>query len=238
MAEGSRVTSIDALRLARLALLEFKTDSEAALLEAESAIQRALLWLRHDQLAHWQRELRHRTELLTRAKSDLFRTQVAQADMAARASVDQKKAVERAKRRVEEAEKKLELVKRWSRVLDRELVLYRGECHELGDALEADVPRGVARLDRMVEGLEGYLALAAPTGPGADDQVGTVNGPGADGGSVLGSKAPQDAVAGGPGQGAKPDEPERGILDAAGGDEAPGGALGQGESGLGRPDGP
>src|SRR5436190_530730 len=113
MAEASRVTSIDALRLARVALLEFKAEAEAALLEAEGAIQRALLWLHHDQLAHWQRELRVRQELLTRAKSDLYRTQVAQADMAARASVDQKKAVEHAKRRVEEAERKLELVKRW-----------------------------------------------------------------------------------------------------------------------------
>jgi hypothetical protein len=171
MGLSARVTSIDALKTFRGAVAEFRSEAGAALIEAESEIQRTLLWLRHDQLAHWQRQVRLRAELLTRAKTDLYRKQVAQ-EAQVRAGVDQKKAVELAKRRLEEAEEKIVAVKRWITVLDREVVLYKGEIQTLAGMIDGPLQQGEGRLEGMVKSLEAYAAIAAPIsgerGAGAD----------------------------------------------------------------------
>src|SRR6185503_20202213 len=159
----ARVTSIDALKTFRVAVADFRAEAGAALMETEAEIQRQLVWLRHEQLAHWQRQVRVRTELLTRARSDLYRKQVAQ-DAQIRAGVDQKKAVEAAKRSLEEAEQKIQAVKHWVRLLDRELVLYKGEVQTLAGMLDGDEGGG----EEVVGGLEADAAIAAPmTGGGA-----------------------------------------------------------------------
>jgi hypothetical protein len=167
MEGAARITSIDALKEFRVALIKFKAEATAALIETESDIQRTLLWLRHDQTAHWQREVRKRQELLARAKSDLYRKQVAQ-DPEVRASVDQKKAVERAKRDLAHAEEKAQSVRRWIGVLDKELVLYRGECQGLSGMLDGEIPVVLKRLDGMIDSLQAYLLVAGTGGTAAE----------------------------------------------------------------------
>lgn len=167
MEGAARITSIDALKEFRAALIKFKAEATAALIETESEIQRTLLWLRHDQSAYWQREVRKRQELLARARSDLYRKQVAQ-DPEIRASVDQKKAVERAKRDLAHAEEKVQTVRRWIAILDKELVLYRGECQGLSSMLEGDIPGVIKRLDGMIDSLQAYLMVSSTGGTAAE----------------------------------------------------------------------
>lgn len=163
--EGTaRISSVEALSEFRVALIKFKSEAAAALLGTESELQRTIMWLRHDQSAYWQRQIRHRQELLTRAKSDMFRKQVAQ-DAEIRVSVDQKKAVEKAKRDLEHAEEKVRTVRRWIALLDKEHVLYRGECQGLSGMLEADIPAILKRLDGMIGSIEAYMTV---TGSGGD----------------------------------------------------------------------
>jgi hypothetical protein len=163
MEGAARVTSLDALKDAKVAFIKFKAEATAALIETESELQRTLMWLRHDQAAHWARQVRVRQELLTRARSDLYRKQVAQ-DGEVRIGVDQKKAVERAKRDLAHAEEKAEAVRRWIRVLDKELVLYKGECQGLSGMLEGTIPQGLKRLEGMIESLEAYLMVSGTGG--------------------------------------------------------------------------
>jgi hypothetical protein len=156
----ARVTSISALREFRLALSKYRSEAAAALIEAESDIQRTLVWLRHDRLSYWQSELRRRQEMLTRAKSDMYRHIVA--SDSPRASVDQKKGLEKAKRQLDEAETKLAAIKRSIRILDHELVLYRGEVQGLNGMLESDLLMAESRLERMANDLDAYAQLLAP----------------------------------------------------------------------------
>lgn len=178
----ARVTSIAALREFRLALAKYRSDAAAALIEAESEIQRTLVWLRHDRLSFWQSEHRRRQELLTRAKSDMYRHIVA--SDSPRASVDQKKGLERARRQLDEAESKLASIKRSIRILDHELVLYRGEVQGLSGMIESDLVMAESRLERMASDLDAYAQLLAPepdsrqTDPAADPTAPPV--PGAD----------------------------------------------------------
>lgn len=166
MEGAARITSVDALSAARAAFVKFKAEATAALIESEAELQRTLLWLRHDQTAYWQRQIRSRQELLTRAKTDLYRKQVAQ-DRDIRIGVDQKKAVEKAKRDLDAAEQKLAAVRRWIGILDKELVLYRGECQGLSTMLEGGMPEAIARVDAMMDAVAAYMSVTGTGGAAA-----------------------------------------------------------------------
>ncbi|MHC4210698.1 MAG: hypothetical protein ACYSWT_13405 [Planctomycetota bacterium] len=71
--------------------------------------------------------------------------------------------MERAEAAVQEAETKLANTKRWKRLLEREAILYKGECQRLARALEAECPQALSRLDKMIDALERYVKLPAPT---------------------------------------------------------------------------
>ena len=175
MEGAARITSIDALKEFRVALITYKAEATAALIETESDLQRTILWLRHDQAAYWQRQFRARQELLTRAKTDLYRKQVAQ-DRDVRISVDQKKAVEKAKRDLAFAEEKVQTVRRWVQILDKELILYRGECQGLSGILEGGIPEILKRLDGMIDALEAYLNMSGTGGTAATRELESLDG--------------------------------------------------------------
>jgi hypothetical protein len=156
--QQASVLSIDALKDFRAALIEFGEDAKLALGEAQSDVQRTIWWVQHDQPAHWQRELRHRNNRLNEAKTDLARVQLQQAS-----TVAEKKKVVACQRAVEEAEEKLRRIKQWSLTLDKELMLFRGQCNSLAGVLDGELPNVIARMERMIDTLHQYVALKAPT---------------------------------------------------------------------------
>ena len=97
MAAEADVRSIEALRDAKAALVEFREVARLALSEATSDVQRTLAWLQSDRRTYWQAQVRRRTELVAQAKSDLYRAQLAAMDDRAPCT-EQRKAVERAER--------------------------------------------------------------------------------------------------------------------------------------------
>lgn len=162
MRQFARVSSIDAIKQFKQALAEFGTVATSALDEAQADVQRTAWWIEHDQLSHWQIQLRKRGTKLSQAKSELFRSQVASPDQRVPATLE-RKAVEKAEALFEEAESKIAAVKRWGRALEREILLYKGQCQQLARAVEGDLPQALLKLDRMVEALEKYVQLTAPT---------------------------------------------------------------------------
>ena len=60
--QSARVHSIDTLRMFRIALIKFAEACGTALTDAESEMQRVVLWLEHDQISHWTSQVRKRTE--------------------------------------------------------------------------------------------------------------------------------------------------------------------------------
>lgn len=163
MSTQARVTNVEVLRELRAALIVFANDCGNGLSDVDSDTQRVMHWLRSEAPMHWQRQVRERAELLTRAKSDLFRRQMTAIGDLPPGATDQKKALDVAKRRLEEAEEKLRNVKRWAMALEREFVVYKASVQSLGDAIGRDVPMAVARLDRMAGALEGYQQITPPT---------------------------------------------------------------------------
>lgn len=157
---------MDALKEARYALAEFREIAAVALSEAQSDVQRTAWWIQHEQKMRWTGEIRRRTEKLNLAKSELFRAQLSANDPSA-SCLEQKKMVQRAEHALNEAQQKLEFVKKWGRVLDREMMLFKGKLQPIGRAVEGEIPKGEAKLEIMIDRLEAYLRIQAPQAPKA-----------------------------------------------------------------------
>jgi hypothetical protein len=158
MSAPANVHSIDALKEFRAALIEFSEDTRLGLSEALNDVQRTVWWVTHDQPAHWQRELRKRTNRLNECKTDLARVQMQNVS-----TVLEKKKLLAAQQAVDEAEDKLRRAKHWSTALERELMMFKGQCNALAGTIDGELPSVVARMDRMIEALFKYVALQAPT---------------------------------------------------------------------------
>lgn len=162
-AERADVRSIETIDRFRVNLVEFIDAGRGALTEAESDIEKTIGWLDRDRGPHWTRQIRKRQELVSRAKSELYRKQTQASAKDSRPSVvDEKRALRRAIERLEEAQRRQQATKRWIRTLQRELALYKGNVSSLSATLDRDLPHAVGLLKKMTENLEQYLALSPP----------------------------------------------------------------------------
>ncbi|MBI2826097.1 MAG: hypothetical protein HYX69_15540 [Planctomycetia bacterium] len=169
---SAHVKSIDALTRFRAALCVFGDEAGQALSSIRVELDRFQDWLKHDQLAHWQHEIRVREDKLAEAKTDLHRCLAATIDPNRTPSCYQeKKVLERAKHRLEEAREKLAAVRRWIPIVERAVFEYRMKAEPLDNMLAVDLARGLAQLDRSSEQLWAYVNLAVPERVGAAESA-------------------------------------------------------------------
>jgi len=162
MGRFAKVGSVDTLQELRSHLCSFAHIASTALEEANSDIQRTLIWLKQDRYRYWKVECRKRSEQFMRAKLELKRKQdIETSPMGGTYSfIDEKKALAVAQRALEEADQKLQNIQRWIPQLEREAYAFRGISQGLMELVEVEVPNSCALLDRMIDSLEAYLALA------------------------------------------------------------------------------
>lgn len=156
MCAKARVTNTQSLADFRPAIIRFKEDVERALTSPGSDAMRVLSWLQGDRLSHWKREIRVRSEAAVVAKSKLTQQVASQQP---RPSVDARKEYERAKRRVREAEEKLESTKRAINKLRKEIDYYRGAIQPMASVARADMQTALGRLDGQIRALDDYTRV-------------------------------------------------------------------------------
>ncbi len=156
MCAKARVTNTQSLADFRPAIIQFKEDVERALTSPGSDAMRVLSWLQGDRLSHWKREIRVRSEAAVVAKSKLTQQVTSQQP---RPSVDARKEYERAKRRVREAEEKLESTKRAVNKLRKEIDYYRGAIQPMASVARADMQTALGRLDGQIRALDDYTRV-------------------------------------------------------------------------------
>lgn len=76
--------------------------------------------------------------------------------------MEEKQNHELAKRRLREAQEKVETVRRWTFKVRHEVDEYRGRIGQLQQSLDGDLPRMLALLDRMIAALESYVGIRGP----------------------------------------------------------------------------
>ncbi|MEN6452485.1 MAG: hypothetical protein ABFC96_18505 [Thermoguttaceae bacterium] len=172
MGGSARVTSIEVLPLLAAGLAKFRAESQAALEDLAIELRRAHEWIHGDRKEFWQRELQRAYERLNQA-----RLQLQQARTTRRVGnqdpscVDEKRAVDRAKRRVDEAQEKIQAVRQWSNKIDRAIDDFQRVRTQFAAWLEVELPRGQAALNQMSESLVSYITMKGQNAPREEESA-------------------------------------------------------------------
>ncbi|MBI3838823.1 MAG: hypothetical protein HY288_12940 [Planctomycetia bacterium] len=165
MTRGAYVGSIRAVRDFRAALVTFAQEAREAIGSYEMEVRRTLDWLLEAQPQYWKLEVRKCEDRVTEAKIELERRRNSKLPGGETPScMEERKALERARARRQYAEEKVESVRKWGYVAQREEVEYAGRANQFGGTLDVDLPQAIATLDRVLTTLESYLAISDPGG--------------------------------------------------------------------------
>src|SRR3954470_14180219 len=123
----AKVESIDALKLLKAAMIKFGEGATLALSDAESDVTRTMNWLETEQTQFWQMQHRKRLEQVGRWKEAVRMKQIFK-DSSGRQqqAIEEEKQLKIAMRQLDEAEYKINAVKKAISRLEREMQLYKG----------------------------------------------------------------------------------------------------------------
>jgi hypothetical protein len=158
MALGANVDP-ESLAAFRVALIKFAENATAAIGDAESDIQRTVMWLENDQYSHWSTQIRHRQDILQRAKEALRQKALFKDSSGKTASVvEEQKMVNKAQMALDEAQQKMAATKQWSKRLQKEAIMYKGQMQRFQTTVSSDVPAAVSHLGALIHTLQEYAA--------------------------------------------------------------------------------
>ncbi len=159
---SANVKSIDVIRQFRVALLEYDHNMRDALSTLLLESRRAQDWVENDRTTYWPNAAREASNRLSEAKNQLEQCQLAARAEDRRSCIDEKKNVQKAKRRVEYCEAKAQAAKRWRTKIRQEAEEFQGGLARLNSHMEIDKPRAVALLERFCLALDKYSAQQPP----------------------------------------------------------------------------
>jgi hypothetical protein len=165
MSQSANVRSVEAIHDFKVALANFAEDARNALGSSEMEIRRTRDWLQRDQLSYWMSQIKHCNEKVSMARTELFRRKISQQGSDAVSDTEQKENLKLAQRRLEEAEDKVKIIKKWIPVFDHAIAEYHATSQPLGDRLSGTLVNSMTLLERMITSLEAYIATAPPTTP-------------------------------------------------------------------------
>jgi chromosome segregation ATPase len=166
MAESADVRSIEGLRDVKAALAAFAEDARIALDDVAFEIRRMNEWVGSDMPQHWRGEQKRWEQKLAQARAELARKRLSgmNTDRKPDTSQEEKK-VRQCEARIEEALRKQARCKQVIPELQRAIQEYHGPSMRLADQSSVHIPRALARLDRLMDAIEQYAQVTAPSAP-------------------------------------------------------------------------
>jgi hypothetical protein len=161
MGGGAKVTSLDALDSFATALRLFQDEALRAMESVEMNARAASAWTKQERRNYWRTQIGRAEQKAHEAKLNLQRAQTfRRMDDYRPDCVDEKREVERTRRRLEFCREKVEAVKHWSHAVDQGIFEYEGGVSQLARWLETEAERAVATLRRLRTTLQEYVAVA------------------------------------------------------------------------------
>jgi hypothetical protein len=165
MSTQAEVKSIETLAFVKAALAAFGHESGQSLAEVEMQMQRAVDWICIEQAAYWKTEVRRAADGVNQAMKDLQHCRTfKKVGNNEPSCIEEKKALEKAKKRLARAEQKAEAVRRWTPVVRQESQETGVRMTRFREVIDLDCPKAVARLERMLRALDHYAHAASPNG--------------------------------------------------------------------------
>ncbi len=163
MSTQADVKSIDTLALVKEAIIAYAHESGQALADIEIEGQRGIDYITVDRAGYWKAEIRRAAEAVNQAIKDLeYCKAYKKVGDNAPSCIEEKKALEKARKRLARAEEKAELVRRWTPVV---LQQFREACVRLvrfREVLDVECPGAIAAVERKLRALEDYRTVAGP----------------------------------------------------------------------------
>jgi hypothetical protein len=168
MSSQATVHSIDALKELRTALALYGDDTLGALGAVEAEVRRTMRWLQDERPYYWQEQIKRRREQVAMAKSELYRRQLQKRPDYTPPMSEQKENLRKAEASLQDAEKRLTMVRKWQPLYKQAVLEYHASIQRLKDLSAGDVPRAVNLLTRIIDALESYLSVTPPSGLGLE----------------------------------------------------------------------
>jgi hypothetical protein len=163
MSPAARLTSIDVIPLLATALQKFRCEAAGAVDDIVNEVRRALEWIHHDRKDYWSHEARRAQDALNQARIALQQAMtMRKVGDRPPSCIDEKRAVEKAKRRVDLTQQKMQAVRHWESTLDRASDDLRRARTQFDTFLDSDVSRAIAVLNDMAESLVAYISMKTP----------------------------------------------------------------------------
>jgi hypothetical protein len=179
MPRRARLTSLEALESFRVSLIVYLEKAVRVLDEISDEVLRTESWVQVEQREHWGREVRRRARELEQRQQELFSAKLS---TLREATPVEHMAVLKAKRALDEATAKLNLVKKWNRLYDQRVGPPAQEVDKLRDFLTVHMGKAVLSLAQVAKTISDYAELptpdtaaaakARPAEPAAADGVG------------------------------------------------------------------
>src|SRR5919201_4064981 len=161
MNPAANVRAVETLQDWHAALVEFRTETQDALAACELEVRRAFDWVADTQRG-WRQAVRDAEEEIAQAKAELASRSFPDVNGRMPDTTEQRKALKRAVAKKEFAEKQVEVCRRWLAKLPAAVAeTYEAPARQLAATLEAELPRGLAVLERRINALEAYLQQTA-----------------------------------------------------------------------------
>lgn len=160
MSDQVKISSIDALETFRADLIQYISKARVALEDMESDVRRTETWLDTDRTQHWSGHLKLAMKQLHQAEQELYSANLTSPHAS---NAFQKMAVLKGRRKVEEAEGKLLVVKKWRQTFENRATPLLRQLAPLFELIGQKLPQGVHSLGESIKVLQDYAEKNAPT---------------------------------------------------------------------------
>ena len=173
MSTQADVKSIDTLALVKAALAAFAHESGQALGEVELEGGRGVEYVTVDRAAYWKNEVRRAGDAVNKAIKDLEHCRAfKKVGDNTPSCVEEKKNLDKARKRLEYCERKEAAVRRWKPVVEQQ---FRETCVRLvhfREVIDVNCPKAMAVVERMLTALDAYRSTLSPAGAEAGGGAG------------------------------------------------------------------
>src|SRR5262245_24532365 len=171
MSSQATVHSVEALKQFRAVLALYGEETLAALGAVGAEVRRTVLWLEQNRPGYWHDQIKRRRELVSQARAEVFRKKLQKRPDYIPPMSEQMENLRKAEASLQEAEKRLTLVRKWQPRLQHAVLEYQASVQRIKDIAATDIPNAALLLGRIVDSLEAYLRVQPPSGAGSEADV-------------------------------------------------------------------
>lgn len=165
----ANVKSIESIRHFRADLQDYRDSVRQSLDILTTEISRAIDYFESDRSAYWPAQERMASDQLSEARTNLGRCQMTTRDGQQRSCVEEKKAFQKAKDRLQLAREKVKATKKWLQIVQHEADQFKSRLAQLSYLADTDLPHAIALLERLANRLDRYTSHSKSTESHSDD---------------------------------------------------------------------